>query len=266
MPFLQRDEEVRLFYETWGEGDRWITLVNGYTRPLTDYKAMGRYLSERGWRVLAFDNRGTGKTDYPPVFTITDIGEDILALWTHLGCTASHLLGISYGGAIAATLAATHPAPLKSLALVSTPFSEGFLAAEKAGPVRDPRKFALLMTRYFSPEFVAKNQMLVQGFIRQVAKTFQEPESALGARAQRESMEELDLSLALSEIRVPTLVIHGEMDRIVGVDSGRKIAGTVPNAQLEILPGIGHLMLAESPTKLYETAENFFRAQNFRPE
>lgn len=260
MPLLELDEELRLYFETFGETNNgpWVTLVNGYTRTLTDFKAMARYLSERGKRVLTFDNRGVGKTDYPPIFTLDDLANDVLALWKHLHITESHLLGISFGGAIAATLAAKQPPVLKKLMLVSTPIDAGFTRIESSSPPRDPKKFTLQYTRYFSASFLKENSLLVQGFLRQVAKTFLEPESALGARAQREAMQELDLLPLLSQIQVPTLVLQGDSDGIVPVASAQKIASEIPQSQCEILEGIGHLLLVECPLRFYQITDGYF--------
>lgn len=259
MPLLERDEDVRIYFETHGEAGPWVTLVNGYTRPLTDFRAMVRYLTERGRRVLMFDSRGVGKTDYEAGFSMDDIAEDVLALWKHLEISKSHLLGISYGGAIAAMLAAKRPPELDKLMLVSTPRDAQFIRGELDGPPRDPRRFTFQFTRYFSPAFLKSNQILVQGFLRQLARTFQEPESALGARAQRESMQEMDLVPLLSAIKAPTLIIQGDQDGVVPVESGKQLANGISGATLDVVEGAGHLLLVEAPLRLYETIDRFFK-------
>lgn len=233
-------------------------MVNGYTRTLVDFRALAKYLSERGFRVLTFDNRGAGKAECPPVFTLDEIGDDILSLWTHLKIEKSSLLGISYGGAIATLLAARVPERINKLMLVSVPVSEEYIAREMRGPAKDPRRFHLNMLHYFSKPFLTKNKLLVEGFIRQNMRTFQEPDTALGARAQRESMAELNLSEFLPKIKVPTLVMHGSEDYVVSKDSAKKISELIPNSQLEITPDIGHLYLAEAPLVLYRKASEFF--------
>jgi len=260
MPFLEISEELRIFHEVTGESGPWITLINGHTRPLSDFKSMSRYLSERGWRVLSFDARGVGKTDCPAGFSLEDIGSDVLALWDHLKIEKSAVLGISFGGTIAMTLAGSlAPQRVSSLLLVSTAASEGFLTIEKEDPPRDPKRLIMNVTRYFSKEFAVKNQMIVQGFIRQVARTYQDPEMALGARAQREAMQEFDLLPLLPQITAPSLVLHGEEDKIVPVQSAKIIAARIPGARLEAFPGIGHLLLVEMPIKFYEKIHAFLQ-------
>lgn len=257
MPFLE-SEDAKIHYAVWAEGTGpWITLVNGYTRTLVDFRAMGKYLSERGFRVLTFDNRGAGKTESPPIFSIEDIGEDLLRLWKHLGAERSHLLGISYGGTIALTLAARKPEQISKLVLVSVPLAETYVAKELRGPSRDMRKFQINMLQYFSKGFLAKNKILVEGFMRQNLKMFQDPESGMGARAQRESLQGLNLIESARKVKNETLILHGDEDYVVSPESAKELATLIRGSKLEMFPGIGHLLLAECPLDFYKKVEEF---------
>lgn len=265
MPQLEISEDTRIYYETAGTEGPWITLINGHTRPLSDFKSMTRYLVERGNRVLSFDNRGVGKTDCPAGFSLEDIAKDVVALWDHLQIPKCTVLGISFGGTVALTLASeTAPDRVERLLLVSTAISDEHLSVEKEAPPRDPRRLIMNMTRYFSLEFAQKNPMIVQGFIRQVARTYQDPELALGARTQRDAMEHFDFAPALEKIRARTLVLHGEKDQIVPVESAKKIAAGIPKAKLETFP-VGHLLLVEMPVAFYERIQTFTREQETSP-
>lgn len=259
MPFIEK-EDLKIHYAAWQEGEgAWVTLVNGYTRTLTDFRAMAKSLSERGFRVLTFDNRGAGKAECSPVFTLEEIGDDILTLWAELKIAKSSVLGISYGGTVAATLAAKVPERVEKLILVSTPVSAEYLSSEIQGPARNPRRFISDITQYFSEDFLKKNKLLVDAFFRQTLKTFQEPDTALGARAQRDSMAELDLAPLLPKILSPTLVLHGEKDRIVNLESSQFLAKHIPHAVFEAVPGVGHLLLAECPREFYQRVIAFLK-------
>jgi pimeloyl-ACP methyl ester carboxylesterase len=61
-------------------------------------------------------------------------------------------------------------------------------------------------------------------------------------------------------VRVPTLIVHGEYDRIIPASEARFLNNHIPQSRLVIFPEAGHLLLAEAPKKLYETAELFFSA------
>lgn len=259
MPFLEKDD-VKIHYETFGAGEgHWVTLVAAYARPLTDLGGMARSLAERGARVLAFDNRGAGKAECPPSFTLADIAGDIVALWDHLSIARSHLVGMGYGGAIAATLAASHPDRVTGLVLVGTPVDAKALAVETRPPPRDPKRFMGGVARYFSPAFVRSSPAIVQGYARQMARTFQEPDTALGAACQRDSMAEMDLVPLLPAIRTPALVVYGTEDKLVDPASAKALAAGIAGARLEPVDGVGHLLLAEAPRKLYDIVDGFCR-------
>jgi len=259
MPQLELSEDIKIYYETAGTEGPWITLINGHTRPLSDFKSMTRYLVERGNRILSFDNRGVGKTDCPAGFSLEDIAKDVVALWDHLQIQKSIVLGISFGGTIALTLASeTAPERIDRLIIVSTAVNDESLSIEKDAPPRDPRRLIMNMSRYFSLEFAQKNAMIVQGFIRQVARTYQDPELALGARTQRDAMEHFDFLPVLENIKAPTLVLHGEKDQIVPVESAKQIAAGIPKAKLETFP-VGHLLLVEMPVAFYERVQSYSR-------
>ena len=66
---------------------------------------------------------------------------------------------------------------------------------------------------------------------------------------QLQAISRHDVSARLGEIEAPTLVVHGELDRILGVDNGWLIARAIPGARLEVLDGIGHLFWLEEPER-----------------
>lgn len=253
---------AEIHYELWGDETSrpWATLVNGHTRTLRDFRAMGNFLVERGFRVLALDNRGAGRTVTSAPFRLEDMVADVEGLWSHLGCRATHLLGISMGGMIAMRLAAKRPAGLQSLVLVSTtPHREatgdGDSLAGKSGEEIEER-----LLRYFSPDFATRQKLLIRSMVKDLSKAFSDEAIARGTQAQRAALEGFDARDEIPRIAVPTLVIHGSEDRILRVDRARELASLIPGASLEIFEGAGHLLLAEAARKLYTVAADFFEA------
>lgn len=245
MPFIDQ-QGASIYYETWGEGSGpWVTLLNGRSRSSADFKAMARYLNERSWRVLLIDNRGAGKTESPLGFSIEDSARDVVSLWDHLGIAGSALLGISYGGILAMHVALLTASRVTRLLLISTTCR----TREVHGSTD--------MDQYFSEEFVAGHELMVRAFAKEMARAFQDPHLSGKASAQGKAMEGVDISHQLSRIQVPTLVIHGDKDRIVSVEEGRLLARTIPRAKLEEFSGAGHLLLAETPKRLYDRVWEF---------
>jgi len=250
MPILER-QNAKINYEVWGEGSQeWITLVNGHSRTLNDFRSMGRFFVERGYRVLAMDNRGAGKTEFTGDFTLEDSSDDIVALWDAVGCPKSHLLGISYGGTLAITTALRAPTRLRSLTLVSTACAAEWVKLEPGAEEPD-------LDRYFSPKFMAEHKILVHSLAREMGKAFRDPSLRDGAKSQRKAMLGFNFVPHLEKIKVPTLVIHGDADGVVDVGAATVLAQGISGAQLQLFPDTGHLLLAESPRKMYEVVFQF---------
>jgi pimeloyl-ACP methyl ester carboxylesterase len=249
MPYRER-HGAEIFYETWGEVQGpWVMLVNGHTRSATDFRLFARFLTERGYRVLAFDNRGAGKTESEPDFSIDDIVEDARALLSEVGAEHTHLLGISFGGAVSMTFARRFPQMTRSLVLVST--ASYFAHAQLAK--RPP------MTEYFSPRFAQVNPLLYRTLTKETDNAFADKRREEGTRAQARAIARFDARKWVSEIEVPTLIVHGEDDRIIPPEAARFLSEHIAGARLELVTGAGHLLLAEAPRKLYDVAEKFFR-------
>ena len=118
MAFLSADS-AEIYYETYGETGDWITFANGFTRSSSDFFTIAKQLSQSGFRILLFDNRGSGQTKSYLDFTLEEMVRDIKDLWGHLEIKTSHLLGISMGGMISLLLSSKFPEKIDKLCLVS---------------------------------------------------------------------------------------------------------------------------------------------------
>lgn len=263
MPDLSRPGAT-LHYEVWGADTPtaarlpWVTLVNGHTRPLNDYRLMGRYLVERGFRVVALDNRGAGKTEATRDFKFSDFVDDVVALWDELGIRRTHLAGISMGGFIAQTLAIEHPERVDRLVLISTAMDQGGIRRDDSPWSTDLAAVEAKMKPYFTEDFAKRNEVLVKSMYKQIAKNVETGGFAAKSDMQRRAAHGFDASARLGQIAAPTLVIHGDEDGIIAVMSGEELAARIPGARLHVFRDAGHLLLAERPKELYELVANWF--------
>ena len=240
-----------IHYEVWGEAGNWVTLVNGHTRPLNDFRMLGRHLAGQGYQVLALDNRGAGRTETAGPFTLADMADDVLALWDTLGVTQSHLLGVSMGGFIALSLALAHSTRVRRLVLVSTAMSQELIYRDDSRWEADPARVEAKLAPYFTEDFRRRNSVLVKSMVKQIAKAVAEGGFAERSEQQRRAIAGFDVASQLGGLQVPTLVIHGVDDRIIPVAAARALEAAIPDARLALLPGAGHLLLAERPKELY---------------
>lgn len=250
-----------LNYEVWRQdGDEslgWITLINGHTRPLNDFRMLGKKLLERGFTVLAFDNRGAGLTTVSDGFSLSDMTSDVRALWKTEGVDKTHLLGISMGGFLCQQLVTESRENVKKMILVSTAARHDGIARDDRPWSTDIEQTASKLSSYFTANFAEKNAALVKSMAKQIATQVEKGAFVSNSQLQRRALEGFDLRSELPGFDLPTLVIHGEDDAIIPVAEGEALAKLIRKSQFVKIAGVGHLLLAEAPAKLYDLVFNF---------
>jgi pimeloyl-ACP methyl ester carboxylesterase len=260
--------DVELCYETFGDpGDPTMLLVMGLATQMVGWPdEFCEQLAARGFFVIRFDNRDVGrsqKMDFPvPTvkqlllrdkraarYTLEHMAADGIGLLDHLGISHAHVVGVSMGGMIAQTMAARPPDRVISLASIIS--NSG--ARWSGRP--SPRMYPMLLK---SPP---RDR---EGYIRHTVATFKKigstgfppDEAELRRTAERSydrglnpagSVRQLAAIIAsgdrtplLRTITAPTVVIHGDKDRLVPTSGGRATAKAIPGARLVIIEGMGH--------------------------
>ena len=254
MPWLERPR-AKIWYESWpattAGATRALTLINGHTRSSSDFKILARKLAEAGCNVLTLDNRGAGKTEAEVPFTVEDFAGDVTALWDHLGIQTTELLGISMGGLIAQVIASSHPERVSRLWLVSTAPERKWIRGGDSTWVTDAAGLEAKLRSYFAPDFVKRNELLLQSMVKQTQKAATEGDFVARAEAQRAAINSF-APPRLETIKSKTIVIHGDLDAIVSIEGGKELTRRIPSAKLKIVAGAGHLLLAERPSELLQ--------------
>jgi pimeloyl-ACP methyl ester carboxylesterase len=205
--------------------------------------------------MLAFDNRGTGRSDKPAgPYSIAMMADDAAALMAAAGVRSAHVLGHSMGGYIALTLAQRHFAKVRSLILVGTsaggpethPAPEETMNIWKLAGTMAPADYARRsMPQSFAPGWTDAHPA---EFEQILARRLQFPTPAACWLAQYQAcVDFVTAGLDVSKIDRPALVIHGQQDRIVPHHNGQLLAQRLPRAQLVSLPKAGHLPFLEDP-------------------
>lgn len=262
MPYLERPS-ARIYYEIEGlDSNPVLTLLNGYSRSSSDFKSLARAASEKGWRVIRLDNRGAGRTENEPGFTVSDMVGDVVALWDLLGVTKSSLLGISYGGVLSQLLASQHSQRIDALVLVSTTPSSFFLGIDNDLSSQNPWNVESSLSRYFSEGFKQANPLLYKSLLKETSKAFLDPQLKERAAQQRAALKTFDFTALLHSISAPTLILHGEEDGVTTPEAADVMHRAIKHSKLEIVPGIGHLFLAESPKLFSERVLAFLQSHH----
>jgi 3-oxoadipate enol-lactonase len=249
---------VELNYERAGAGEP-LLLIQGMS---ANHMAWGRPFSsllEQSFEVISFDNRGMGLSS--PVteqFTIAEMAADTVGLLDALELESAHVLGISMGGMIAQELALAHPGRMRSLSLGCTYCGgegsqlmdpadfQGLVEAMASG--EQDRVFRAMYELNLSPGFRAEESRYA-GFT-EMAAALPAPRQVIGMQVQ--AIAAHDTSTRLPGLSIPTLVVHGTVDRVLGVANGRQIASLLPAARLELLDEVGHMFWWEQPQRAAE--------------
>ena len=250
--------ELELSYERGGSGEP-LLLIQGMSANSRAWGDPFRSRLEEAFEVIAFDNRGMGLSS--PVsgsFTIADMAADTAGLFEALELESAHVLGISMGGMIAQELALAHPERIRSLALGCTYCGgegsalmdpsdfQGLVAAMRSGD-RD-RVFRETYKLNLSPGFRADEANYAP--FAAMAGALPAPAETIGVQLQ--AIMAHNTQDRLAEVAAPTLVLHGTVDRMLGVVNGRLIASLIPGSRLEIFEDVGHMFWWEQPARAAE--------------
>ena len=214
---IHESTTASIYYETHGESGDWVTLINGHTRTIRDFKMFTKKLIASGFRVLVADNRGAGETETSFPFTLEDIADDIHDIWEELNIDKSHVLGISMGGMISQILASEYQSKVKSLALISSSANDSFLTDIASSDWGDKQEsIENKLSNYFAKDFYRNNKLLVASMAKVMLKK-QSGGFDEGAYLQRQAINESNIDGIQSDISSPTLILHGNEDAIIDV-------------------------------------------------
>lgn len=257
---------VSLYAEEHGSGPPLLLLTGlGYAQWCWEPQ-LPAFAARR--RVVAVDNRGSGRSPKPPgPYSIEELADDAVAVLDRLGIESTSVLGHSMGGYIAQELTLRHPARVESLVLLGTapggpaslPVPEPTLAVWLENAHLGSEDFARATTHLsFAPGWADEHPDLFEHYL---AARLEHPTPPDTWRAQYEGAGRwLAAGRPLEQIATPTLVVHGDADRVVPVENGREIARRIPGAELIELPGRGHNLNLESPGELNRIVLHFLDA------
>ncbi len=249
--------DINMYYEIHGEGEP-LVLVMGYTLSSRFWYRQIPTLA-REFKVVTFDNRGTGGSDKPNIaYTMDMIAGDLTGLLDVIGINKAHVFGISLGGAIAQQFAINYPDRVLSLILGCTscggPHSirankeamEAIASISTAFQMQKmtPKDTAIAMLPWLlSDDFISNNPDLIQQHIKINLQENTPPHVFV---RQGQAVMGFDSYDQLPHIKVPTLVIAGDSDKYVPVENSRLLASKIPSSELVILKNAGHLFMIDS--------------------
>lgn len=270
MPTAQANG-IELCYETFGErDDPPLLLVMGLgAQMITWDEQFCQALAGRGFFVIRFDNRDVGESTWIPTpdlnlleslmaalddkpftapYLLSDMAADAAGLLDALDVPAAHVVGASMGGMIAQTLAIEHPERVLTLtSIMSTTGEQDVgqptpeLTAALLSPAPQDREGAIehgvTMSRTISfPDHFDEEQAR-----QRVGRSYDRGFNPIGVGRQLLAIVKSgSRAEGLAKLDIPTLVIHGRADKLVGFSGGERTAQLVPGAELLAIDDMAH--------------------------
>lgn len=253
---LVKANGVELCVETFGNAaNPAILLIHGACASMLWWEEeLCQRIAATDRYVIRFDNRDTGRSvSYPPGqpgYSLTDMANDAIGILDVLGIERAHIVGRSMAGSIALVLGVDHAERVSSLTFVSTttgeeglpPMSDEFMEVTSSTP--DLTNSAAVvefivgqMQAYSggSPYFDARAMRALA--VQHVART----RNIASALTNHFAIAfDGPVSGGFGDIRVPSLVVHGEIDPVFPLAHGEALCRAIPGAELLILKQSGH--------------------------
>jgi 3-oxoadipate enol-lactonase len=209
-------------------------------------------LAEAGLRVIAFDNRGVGRSERAPgPYTTAEMADDAVSVLDAAGIGAAHVYGISLGGMIAQEVALRHPDRVGALVLAA-PAAAGDAAVAADEAVNAFVRLRAQMTAEHAvwasvPINYARRTRLEGGdrIAQDIERRLRFPVEAEFYSAQLAAAQ--GHAAPVAGIRAPTLVVHGTEDVLIPPANGERLAALVPGAELSLWDGAAHLYFTDEP-------------------
>jgi pimeloyl-ACP methyl ester carboxylesterase len=257
-----RANRVDIAYERVGEGPP-LVFVHGAGEDGRVWQPQLAALAD-AFTVVAWDEPGAGRSsDVPADFGLADYSECLAALIEALALGPAHVAGLSWGGTVVQELYRHDPALVASLILIDTyagwkgSLSEEERRARVAGVQRmlaapaGEFEFEFELSGLFAGEPPAEFSALLEAMAADVRP--RSVETALRAMAEADQRD------LLPHIAVPTLLIWGELDARSPLSVARQFEQAIPEAELVVIPGAGHVSNLDDPGSFNDAVRRFCR-------
>ncbi|MFL5304647.1 MAG: alpha/beta fold hydrolase [Polyangia bacterium] len=271
MPRARIGRHTIEFATTGDEHPHALVLITGTAAPLTMWDdEFCEALAGRGFRVVRFDYRDTGRsTSTPgampgsiqemmaavgegrlqPSFRLEDLADDVVGLLDAVGIDRAHLLGLSQGGGVAQLVAARAPHRVTALTLVACS------TASPEVPPPSPQTMSVLLSALPCDRrsFVDWNVLMytntgaknpppdVDWIRRRAERTWDHGWTPAGfLRHLLAVITATNRKPLLASVKVPVSIVHGAADPVFPVEAAHQLATAIPGARLTLVPGMGH--------------------------
>ena len=248
---------VELYYESYGQGQP-IVFSHAWLDNCTIWTSQVEHFSNN-YNVILYDHRGHGRSDKPKIgegnYSVQVLANDVHALVQKLDLERPILVGFSLGGMAATLFALEHSDKISRLVLVGT--------TSKMIPPTSAK--ALRILRMILPYESLLRIVCKYRFYRPSKRIFDEEVSraleidkTIAFEFWKEMTKNYDVRSKIFEIRVPTLIIVGQEDK-VNLEASRYLNREIAGSELRIIQDSGHTVMIEQPHEFNQILEEFIK-------
>jgi Predicted hydrolases or acyltransferases (alpha/beta hydrolase superfamily) len=264
---------ARVHFQEFGdESDPPIILIHGYTASVYVWHTVAPLIADAGFRVVAIDLIGFGYSEKPSWFeyTINAQARMITRFMDRLGIGKATIVGSSYGGAVAATVALDYAARVEKLVLVDAVINDDVKnhPVLKLGAYRglgevitpfliDSRRF--MRRRMHHTLAAANHHMITDERVENILRPLSNAEGHRSALATSRNWDANRIEQDAHLINHPTLLIWGEDDTVIPVKNGHKLYDSMLHSRLVVLKDCGHVPQEEKSEAFVGLVTDFCR-------
>lgn len=276
MATFKAKDGTQIYYKDWGAG-RPVLFSHGWPLDADMWDVQMEFLASRGYRAIAFDRRGFGRSSQPwDGYDYDTFADDIAQLIEHLDLREVTLVGFSMGGGDVTRYIARHGSERVSGLVLLGAVTPYFIKAEDNPDGVDKSVFDGIREglRADRAQFIADFASTFYGLNhgQQVSQGIQAQTLNIALLASLKgtlecvtAFSETDFRPDMARIDVPTLVIHGDDDQVVPFETtGKKAAGLIAGAELKVYGGAPHGFVVTHAARLSEDLLAFLASQGQR--
>ncbi|KQM66579.1 MULTISPECIES: alpha/beta fold hydrolase [unclassified Sphingomonas] len=271
MPYVKTRDGTSLFVKDWGQG-RPVVLIHGWPLSADSWDPQAMALADAGYRVIAYDRRGFGRSDQPwSGYDYDTLSDDLADVLKETGVTDDiALVGFSMGGGEVARYMSRHHGKGVTRAgfigsvvpyMLQTDDNPDGVPQDQLQEIADnikadrPKFFRTFFDQFYGVGFITSP---VSEEVLDLSWNTAMLAGLKPTLACAESFGTTDFRPDIPSITVPTLVIHGTADQTVPIDAtGRALAKALPNATLIEYDGAPHGLFATESDRLTEDLLTF---------
>lgn len=273
MSFIKTQEGAHIFYKDWGEGDP-VIFSHGWPLTADAWDSQMLYLLDRGYRVIAHDRRGHGRSEQTwRGSTMDQYADDLGDLIKQLNLKNLTLIGHSTGGGEVVRYLSRHGSDRVSKAILIGAVPPLMLQTED-NPHGQPLKVfddIRFHTAQDRSEFFKDLSMLFYNFNRPNAHISEGLRESFWRQGMQggiksiydciEQFSETDFTEDLKKIDIPTLIVHGDDDQIVPIESSALLSSDlIENCVLKVYEGGDHGLPHTHQSRLNEDLISFIQS------